>query len=155
MFSLAAISSTVSLPSEMIPTPLAMALAVIGWSPVTMITYNEYHRHIYIQILLSTSTLLSKINMNHKMSKNIPVEILYRSCGYFHSQIHIYESFNNNEHFFTLIPADRHFPTASGTAARGGSIIDISPTNLSPVSGKFSSSASNGYPGGNWSSGNM
>ena len=31
-------SSTVSLPSEMIPTPLAMALAVMGWSPVTMMT---------------------------------------------------------------------------------------------------------------------
>lgn len=34
-------SSTVSLPSEMIPTPLAMALAVIGWSPVTMMTLNR------------------------------------------------------------------------------------------------------------------
>lgn len=31
-------SSTVSLPSEMIPTLDAMALAVMGWSPVTMIT---------------------------------------------------------------------------------------------------------------------
>lgn len=40
MLSRAAISSTVSLPSEMMPTPLAMALAVIGWSPVTMITWN-------------------------------------------------------------------------------------------------------------------
>ena len=39
MLSLAAMSSTVSFPSEMIPTPLAIALAVIGWSPVTMITY--------------------------------------------------------------------------------------------------------------------
>lgn len=38
MSSLSAMSSTVSLPSEMMPTPLAMALAVIGWSPVTMIT---------------------------------------------------------------------------------------------------------------------
>lgn len=37
-FRRAAMSSTVSLPSEMIPTPLAMALAVMGWSPVTMIT---------------------------------------------------------------------------------------------------------------------
>lgn len=35
----AAMSSMVSLPSEMMPTPLAMALAVIGWSPVTMMTY--------------------------------------------------------------------------------------------------------------------
>lgn len=41
MFSLSAMSSTVSLPSEMMPTPLAMALAVIGWSPVTMITWPE------------------------------------------------------------------------------------------------------------------
>lgn len=36
----AAMSSTVSLPSEMMPTPLAIALAVIGWSPVTIITYK-------------------------------------------------------------------------------------------------------------------
>ena len=34
----AAMSSTVSLPSEMMPTLAAMALAVMGWSPVTMIT---------------------------------------------------------------------------------------------------------------------
>ena len=41
MLSRAAMSSTVSLPSEMMPTPLAMALAVMGWSPVTMITWRE------------------------------------------------------------------------------------------------------------------
>merc|ERR1719228_1798629 len=62
---LAAMSWTVSEPSEMLPTDLAMALAVMGWSPVTMIT---------------------------------------------------------------LIPAERHLATASGTAARGGSIMDMSPT---------------------------
>uniref|UniRef100_A0A3P9NMG1 Uncharacterized protein n=1 Tax=Poecilia reticulata TaxID=8081 RepID=A0A3P9NMG1_POERE len=28
----------------MIPTPLAMALAVIGWSPVTIITYRTENR---------------------------------------------------------------------------------------------------------------
>merc|ERR1719414_2734809 len=54
----------------MIPTDLAIAFAVIGWSPVTMIT---------------------------------------------------------------LIPADRHLVTASGTAALGGSIIDMSPRNLRHV----------------------
>lgn len=32
-------SSAVSLPSDIMPTPLAMALAVMGWSPVTMITW--------------------------------------------------------------------------------------------------------------------
>ena len=48
----------------------------------------------------------------------------------------------------TLMPADRHLATASGTAALGGSIIDMSPTNRSPVSGKFSASASNSYDGG-------
>jgi hypothetical protein len=37
----------------------------------------------------------------------------------------------------TLIPADRHLETASGTAARGGSIIAMSPTNLNPFNGKF------------------
>lgn len=41
MLSLSAMSSTVSLPSEMMPTPLAMALAVMGWSPVTMITWAQ------------------------------------------------------------------------------------------------------------------
>merc|ERR1719433_1554917 len=64
---LLAMSSTVSWPSEMMPTDLAIALAVMGWSPVTMMT---------------------------------------------------------------LIPADLHLVTASGTAALGGSIMDISPTNL-------------------------
>jgi len=49
----------------------------------------------------------------------------------------------------TLIPADRHLATASGTAARGGSIIDMSPTKRRPVSGKFSASASNAYDAGN------
>jgi len=33
-----AMSSTVSLPWDIIPTHLAIALAVIGWSPVTIIT---------------------------------------------------------------------------------------------------------------------
>lgn len=37
----AAMSSTVSLPSEMMPTLAAMALAVMGWSPVTMITWRK------------------------------------------------------------------------------------------------------------------
>ena len=41
MLSRAAMSSTVSLPSDIMPTPLAMALAVIGWSPVTMITWQD------------------------------------------------------------------------------------------------------------------
>ena len=72
-------SSTVSLPSEMIPTLFAMALAVMGWSPVTMMT---------------------------------------------------------------LIPADLHLDTASGTAALGGSIMEMSPTKHSPSRGKFGSSAS-------------
>lgn len=44
-----AMSSTVSFPSEMMPTPLAMALAVIGWSPVTMITWA----HIIVTALLN------------------------------------------------------------------------------------------------------
>uniref|UniRef100_A0A6B0UBP1 Putative secreted protein n=1 Tax=Ixodes ricinus TaxID=34613 RepID=A0A6B0UBP1_IXORI len=76
----------------MIPTALAMALAVIGWSPVTMIT---------------------------------------------------------------LIPALRHLATASGTAARGGSIIETRPRKQSPVRGKFCSSASKGYPGGYLSVGSL
>ena len=46
------------------------------------------------------------------------------------------------------MPAERHFATASGTAARGGSIIDMSPTKRSPVRGKFSASASNAYDAG-------
>lgn len=77
-------------PSEMIPTDLAIALAVMGWSPVTMMT---------------------------------------------------------------LIPAERHLATASGTAARGGSIMDMRPTNRIPLSGKFGSSQSNLKPNGNLSEG--
>ena len=77
-------------PSEIIPTDLAIALAVMGWSPVTMIT---------------------------------------------------------------LIPADRHLTTASGTVARGGSIMDMRPTNRRPVVGKFTMSASKLKPGGNFSVG--
>nr|CAD7408667.1 unnamed protein product [Timema poppensis] len=71
---------------------LAMALAVMGWSPVTMITW---------------------------------------------------------------IPADRHLDTASGTAARGGSIIDIRPTKRRLVNGKLGSSASNLNPLGNLSWGSI
>ena len=52
MLSLAAMSSTVSLPSDMMPTPLAMALAVMGWSPVTMITWvgrgGKGHRIVFV-----------------------------------------------------------------------------------------------------------
>ncbi|CAG5106645.1 Protein of unknown function [Cotesia congregata] len=77
-------------PSEMIPTDLAMALAVIGWSPVTMIT---------------------------------------------------------------LIPADRHLATASGTAARGGSIMDMSPTKRRFSVGKLGSSELNLKPTGYLSDG--
>src|SRR6218665_1786454 len=83
---LRAMSSAVPLPGEMIPTALAMALAVMGWSPVTMMT---------------------------------------------------------------LMPASRHLLTASGTFGRGGSIIDIKPTNRRPDKGKFSSSALNSNPMGN------
>lgn len=90
MLSRAAMSSTVSLPSEMMPTPLAMALAVIGWSPVTMMT---------------------------------------------------------------LMPADLHLPTASGTAARGGSIMDIRPRKQRLSVWKFTSSVSKANPLGYWSSG--
>ena len=80
------------IPSEMMPTDLAMALAVIGWSPVTMMT---------------------------------------------------------------LMPAERHLATASGTAARGGSIIDIRPTKRSPSTGKLGSSALNLKPTGNLSDGSV
>ena len=55
----------------------------------------------------------------------------------------------------TLIPADLHLATASGTAALGGSIIDIRPTNLRPSRGKLTSSASKGYPLGYLSAGSM
>ena len=65
------------------PTILAMALAVIGWSPVTMMT---------------------------------------------------------------LMPAERHFSTASGTLGRGGSIIDISPTKQRLLIVKLTSSALNSKP---------
>lgn len=53
----------------------------------------------------------------------------------------------------TLMPALRHLPTASGTAALGGSIMDISPTKQSFSVGKFSSSVSNLKPRGNFPDG--
>lgn len=50
----------------------------------------------------------------------------------------------------TLMPALRHFPTASGTAARGGSIMEISPRKQRLSVGKFTSSQSKAKPRGNW-----
>lgn len=55
----------------------------------------------------------------------------------------------------TLIPALRHLPTASGTAARGGSIMEMSPTKQRLSTGKFTSSVSNWKPSGNCSSGSI
>lgn len=49
----------------------------------------------------------------------------------------------------TLIPAERHLPTASGTAARGGSIMEMRPRKQSCSVGKFVSSASKVNPLGN------
>lgn len=51
------------------------------------------------------------------------------------------------------MPALLHFPTASGTAARGGSIMDMRPTKHRFSVGKFVSSVSNWKPSGNCSSG--
>lgn len=45
-----------------------------------------------------------------------------------------------------MIPALRHLPTASGTAARGGSIIDMSPTKQRFSMGKLISSVLNRNP---------
>lgn len=53
----------------------------------------------------------------------------------------------------TLMPAERHLPTASGTAARGGSIMEIRPRKQSFSVGKFMSSQSKVYPRGNWDGG--
>lgn len=50
----------------------------------------------------------------------------------------------------TLIPAERHLPTASGTAARGGSIMEMRPRKQSCSMGKFVSSQSKANPRGNW-----
>src|SRR6218665_961677 len=43
---LLAMSSTVLFPCEMIPTCLAIAFAVMGWSPVTIITLMPAHLHL-------------------------------------------------------------------------------------------------------------
>ncbi len=53
----------------------------------------------------------------------------------------------------TLIPADRHLPTASGTAARGGSIMDMRPTKQRLSVWKLTSSVSKAKPLGYLSSG--
>lgn len=50
----------------------------------------------------------------------------------------------------TLIPAERHLPTASGTAARGGSIMEMRPRKQSCSVGKFVLSQSKVNPRGNW-----
>lgn len=55
----------------------------------------------------------------------------------------------------TLMPAERHLPTASGTAARGGSIMEMRPRKQSCSVGKFMSSASKVYPRGNWDGGKL
>jgi len=55
---------------------------------------------------------------------------------------------NYRQQLYTLMPAERHLATASGTAALGGSIIDMRPTKRSPVNGKFSASESNTYDDG-------
>lgn len=49
----------------------------------------------------------------------------------------------------TLMPAERHFPTASGTAARGGSIMEMRPRKQSRSVGKFMPSQSKLKPRGN------
>lgn len=50
----------------------------------------------------------------------------------------------------TLMPAERHLPTASGTAARGGSIMEMRPRKQSCSVGKFGSSQLKLKPRGNW-----
>lgn len=49
-----------------------------------------------------------------------------------------------------MIPAERHLPTASGTAARGGSIMEMRPRKQSFSVGKLVSSLSKVNPRGNW-----
>lgn len=51
------------------------------------------------------------------------------------------------------MPAERHLPTASGTAARGGSIMDIRPTKQRLSVWKLTSSVSKAKPLGYLSSG--
>ena len=53
------------------------------------------------------------------------------------------------------MPALLHLPTASGTAARGGSIMDMRPTKRRPVTGKLGPSASKAKLGGNSSAGRV
>jgi len=55
----------------------------------------------------------------------------------------------------TLMPAERHLPTASGTAARGGSIMEMRPRKHSCSVGKLVSSLSKGKPRGNWAGGRL
>ncbi len=70
----------------------------------------------------------------------------------------LYINLISHVHFnmgFTLIPALLHLPTASGTAARGGSIMDMRPMKHRFSVGKFTSSVSKAKPSGNWSSGRL
>ena len=165
-------SSTVSLFSEMMPTPLAIALAVMGWSrcsvsvPVSrpnVVARSQgrnfslnFHLEANISVLVSIeakilalfSVLVSGfLSRSQSRSQELCPGGRFRLAerdrlvvGGWSRVVMGWSPVT----MITLMPAERHLATASGTAARGGSIIDMSPTKRSPVSGKFWSSASNG-----------
>ena len=64
-------------PSLMMPTHLAIALAVMGWSPVTIITYTR-GKHYFISsvptetptLLMSVVTLLNFLGLSHIFCRN-------------------------------------------------------------------------------------
>merc|ERR1712110_1208502 len=71
MFFLAAMSSTVSCPSEMMPTERAMALAVMGWSPVTMMTLIPADLHL---TTASGTAAFGGVNHRHESNKTETIE---------------------------------------------------------------------------------
>ena len=73
-----AMSSTVSEFSEIIPTARAMALAVIGWSPVTMITLIPAERHLATLNQTERSSLRGEREFNERFRNSSTRRINHR-----------------------------------------------------------------------------
>uniref|UniRef100_A0A914MS15 Uncharacterized protein n=1 Tax=Meloidogyne incognita TaxID=6306 RepID=A0A914MS15_MELIC len=112
------------------------------------------NRHFsQIRSMNNNSFCLSKINnfkQNHiKFSKKPWINLCNRNSFTNSNILNSLSFWRNNSNRFGycfcsnwMITTLRHFSTASGTAARGGSIIEISPRKQRPSMGKFGLSLS-------------
>merc|ERR550532_36323 len=119
------------------PSPVTATIAPILWQPSTMISFcwGEVLANTisvwYIRISSICFSLMSLISLGLTSLTSTPFLAATSST--------------------VSVPSEM-IPTDLGTAALGGSIIDIRPTNLRPSRGKLTSSASKGYPLGYLSS---